>query len=315
MPSSIAQPFDERGRLFVVEMLDYPIYDKSKPPQGRIKMLEDKDGDGRYETATVFADNLLMAQGVQPWRGGILVTQAPNVLFLKDTDGDGKADVRETLYSGFAVENPQLRVSFPTFGLDNWIYVASGASSGGIIKGPHCAGEVHLGNTGFRFKPGQFGWLTLWASPFRITGHPFSFSSSAEAPDGRVDMTIRNLGDFGDLEFRNPGKETAGLLAYALRVLKMARIVIGHAQPERMAGGLRFKLAQNLGDVLAFCGEGGSARGPCGVVAEQVAVFLHGGSAAGGVDDDGVDLGVVQRNARRVRDAACNPARARPSPS
>ncbi|QGZ56925.1 ferredoxin reductase family protein [Paraburkholderia acidiphila] len=52
------------------------------------------------------------------------------------------------------------------------------------------------GHAGFRFKPGQFGWLTLWASPFRITGHPFSFSSSAQAPDGRVEMTIRNLGDF-----------------------------------------------------------------------------------------------------------------------
>ncbi|KAA1012926.1 oxidoreductase [Paraburkholderia panacisoli] len=52
------------------------------------------------------------------------------------------------------------------------------------------------GHAGFRFKPGQFGWLTLWASPFRITGHPFSFSSSAEAADGRVEMTIRELGDF-----------------------------------------------------------------------------------------------------------------------
>jgi predicted ferric reductase len=52
------------------------------------------------------------------------------------------------------------------------------------------------GHPGFRFSPGQFGWLTLWASPFRITGHPFSFSSSAEVADGRVEMTIRNLGDF-----------------------------------------------------------------------------------------------------------------------
>ncbi|HLH27796.1 MAG TPA: hypothetical protein VKW77_02705, partial [Acidimicrobiales bacterium] len=51
--SPVAAAFDEKGRLFVVEMLDYPDYDKSKPPQGRIKMLEDKDGDGRYETATV----------------------------------------------------------------------------------------------------------------------------------------------------------------------------------------------------------------------------------------------------------------------
>jgi predicted ferric reductase len=52
------------------------------------------------------------------------------------------------------------------------------------------------GHPGFRFSPGQFGWLTLWGSPFKITGHPFSFSSSAAAADGRVEMTIRNLGDF-----------------------------------------------------------------------------------------------------------------------
>lgn len=52
------------------------------------------------------------------------------------------------------------------------------------------------GHAGFRFAPGQFGWLTVWASPFRITGHPFSFSASAAAPGGRVEMTIRNLGDF-----------------------------------------------------------------------------------------------------------------------
>jgi predicted ferric reductase len=52
------------------------------------------------------------------------------------------------------------------------------------------------GHEGFRFTPGQFGWLTMWGSPFKITGHPFSFSSSAEATDGRVEMTIRNLGDF-----------------------------------------------------------------------------------------------------------------------
>jgi predicted ferric reductase len=52
------------------------------------------------------------------------------------------------------------------------------------------------GHPGFRFRPGQFGWLTLWGSPFQITGHPFSFSSSAEVADGRVEMSIRNLGDF-----------------------------------------------------------------------------------------------------------------------
>src|SRR6185436_10265756 len=70
--SPVAAAFDEQGRLFVVEMLDYPNFDKTKPPQGRIKMLEDKDGDGRFETATVYAEGLLMAQGLHPWKGGLL---------------------------------------------------------------------------------------------------------------------------------------------------------------------------------------------------------------------------------------------------
>jgi len=150
--SPVAGAFDENGRLFVVEMLDYPNYDKSKPPQGRVRMLEDKDGDGRYETATIFAEGLLMAQGVLPWKGGILVTQAPNVLFLKDTDGDGKADIRETLYTGFAVENPQLRVSFPTFGIDNWIYVANGQRGGKIRNAARPESQpIDIGGQDFRF--------------------------------------------------------------------------------------------------------------------------------------------------------------------
>jgi putative membrane-bound dehydrogenase-like protein len=150
--SPVAAAFDEQGRLFVVEMLDYPIYDKSKPPQGRIKLLEDKEGDGRYKSATVFAEGLLMAQGVMPWKGGVLVTQAPNVLFLKDTHGDGKADVRETLYTGFAAENPQLRVSFPTFGLDNWIYVANGQRGGKIRNAAKpTSTPIDIGGMDFRF--------------------------------------------------------------------------------------------------------------------------------------------------------------------
>jgi putative membrane-bound dehydrogenase-like protein len=180
--SPVAACFDERGRLFVVEMLDYPVTDKSKPPQGRIKMLEDKDGDGRYETATVFAEGLLMAQGITAWNGGIVVTQAPNILFLKDTDGDGKADVRETLYSGFAVENPQLRVSHPQFALDNWLYVANGQRGGKIKSALHPeSAPIDISGMDFRFDPvhdraeavtgfGQFG-LTFddWGHRFVCT--------------------------------------------------------------------------------------------------------------------------------------------------
>ena len=86
--SPVAIAWDEEGRLFVAEMLDYPTASTS----GRIRMLEDRDGDGRYEHATVFADGLPFPNGVLPCFGGLLVTAAPNIWFLRDRDGDGRAE-------------------------------------------------------------------------------------------------------------------------------------------------------------------------------------------------------------------------------
>src|SRR5438034_11689321 len=72
--SPVAMAFDENGKLWVVEMRDYPNGPaKGQPPEGRIKILEDRDGDGRYETSTVFADHLLFANGLLPWKGGVVV--------------------------------------------------------------------------------------------------------------------------------------------------------------------------------------------------------------------------------------------------
>ncbi len=78
----IAAAFDERGRMYVVEMSDYP---KSTKPKGQIRLLEDRDGDGRYEHMTVFAKDLHFPHGVLPWKGGVIVTCAPDILYLKDT--------------------------------------------------------------------------------------------------------------------------------------------------------------------------------------------------------------------------------------
>src|SRR3954454_3401509 len=91
--SPVAMAFDEDGRLWVVEMLDYPNGPAAgQPAEGRVKVLEDRDGDGRYETSHVFADKLLYANGVLPWKGGAIVTCAPHILHLQDTDHDGKVD-------------------------------------------------------------------------------------------------------------------------------------------------------------------------------------------------------------------------------
>src|SRR6266700_5542674 len=132
----VEMAFDENGRIYVAEMLDYPDDPPpGKPARSRIRLLEDKDGDGKYETTSIFADQVLAVSGIMPWKGGLIVTCAPDILFMKDTDGDGKADVKEVLYTGFAKSNHESRITNPRLGVDNWI-ICSNSSSHGRISSP-----------------------------------------------------------------------------------------------------------------------------------------------------------------------------------
>ncbi len=117
--------------------------------------MQDSKGDGNYDKATVFADGLNFPNGIMPWRKGVIVTAAPDILYLEDTTGNGKADKKEVLYTGFTPGNPQLRVNCPTYGLDNWIYLANGLSSRGIARslktGPR---STHSGHD-IRIRPDE----------------------------------------------------------------------------------------------------------------------------------------------------------------
>src|SRR3954469_20362534 len=151
----VAMAFDEVGRLFVVESRGYPTGPgPGKPPAGVIAMLEDTDGDGRYDKRTVFADGLTFPNGLMPWKGGLIVTCAPDVLFLKDTNGDGRADLKKVLFTGFSTGgSTQLRVSHPTLGIDGWIYLTSGLT-GGKVTSPEYPNHLPVDlKTDFRFRP------------------------------------------------------------------------------------------------------------------------------------------------------------------
>lgn len=136
--SPIAMSFDERGRMFVCEMIDYSEQRDEKPHLGRVSMLEDRDGDGFYESSRVFADDLPWPTGVIAAMGGIYVVATPNIWFLKDTDGDGRADVREKVFAGIGVGlkilNVQALANCPQWGPDNRIHVQSGNGNRGKLK-------------------------------------------------------------------------------------------------------------------------------------------------------------------------------------
>jgi putative membrane-bound dehydrogenase-like protein len=112
---------DESGKLYVVEMPGYPL---DKSGSGSVKLLSDTDGDAIMDKSTTFAENLVLPNSLMRWKKGLLVTDAPHVLYLEDSDGDGRADVRDTLLTGFALSNPQHNLNSPLLGIDNWIYLA-----------------------------------------------------------------------------------------------------------------------------------------------------------------------------------------------
>jgi len=155
----VAFDWDERGRLWVVEMADYPLgMDGKGRAGGRVRVLEDSDGDGRFDKQTLFADGLNFPNGILTWRAGVIITAAPEILFLQDTDGDGRADKKEVLISGLQEGNQQLRANGLRWGLDNWVYLASGGhhAKHGVdtrLKSWRSGQEILVGARDFRFRP------------------------------------------------------------------------------------------------------------------------------------------------------------------
>lgn len=126
----IYMDWDERGRLWIVETMDYPnmVRDNKKEGKDMIKILEDTDGDGKADKFTVFADKLNIPTSFAFINGGIVVAQAPDFLFLKDTDGDDKADVRQTIITGWGTYDTHAGPSNFRYGPDNRIWGTVGYS-------------------------------------------------------------------------------------------------------------------------------------------------------------------------------------------
>jgi len=181
----IAMSFDEDGRLFVVEMRDYSERRNETPHLGRIRMLEDTDGDGRFDKSTVYVDKLPWPTAVFCYNGGVFVGATPDILYCKDMNGDGVADTREVVFTGFASDyapfetnrlNVQALMNSFNWGLDNRIHGSASMSGGKVV----CARQ-----------PGN--------APVDLRGKDFSFDPRtldfrAESGGGQHGMSFDNRG-------------------------------------------------------------------------------------------------------------------------
>ena len=118
---------------------------------GVVKMLTSSKGDGRMDTVQIWATNLPPVYGLVPARGGVIVACAPQIVFLADRDGDGKPDVREVLFEGFAVGEMWRGINCPLLNADGWIYFGMGWP-GGEITGPKLVTPVKLRQSDFRIR-------------------------------------------------------------------------------------------------------------------------------------------------------------------
>ncbi len=178
----VAACYDADGRLYVVEMRGYPY--SENVPSGNVRRLEDTDGDGHFDRSTIFVDDLSWPTGIVPYDGGVFITVAPDILYAKDQDGDGVADLRKVMFSGFGTQNVQALLNGLLWGQDGWIYGVSGGNGGEIknLTKPD-APPVNVRGRDFRFKPdgsafeaisggGQFGHT------FDDWGHRFTCNNS-----------------------------------------------------------------------------------------------------------------------------------------
>ncbi len=158
----VSARLDGRGRLWVVEMPDYPTGAPDGTfPNGRIKILLDLNQDGLFDRADLFADRLDFATGVQPYRDGAFVTVAGQIVFMRDQDGDNRSDETIVLFRGFAEQNQQLRANHPTLGPDGLIYVSGGLRGGSIeavdARYPPREQPLDIRDRDFAFDP-EGGW-------------------------------------------------------------------------------------------------------------------------------------------------------------
>ena len=152
----IAMCFDADGVMYVCEMRGFQLGPGGVGADGlgTIRRLEDRDNDGHFETHTLFARDMTFPTTIMAYAGGVLVGAAPDLLYFKDTNGDGVADVREVLYTGFGQGNHEQLLNTLQFAHDNWIYACAGGN-GGDIRSTRRPGDAPVSMRGrsFRFKP------------------------------------------------------------------------------------------------------------------------------------------------------------------
>ena len=152
----VAIDWSTDGSIWIAEMADYPSGENGA--SGRIVKLVDNDGNHLPDKREVLIEEISFPTGVMSWGRGVIITAGGRILYAEDLNGDGDADLIEDWFTGFVEDNQQLRVNSLRWGLDGWIYCASGGHHAGfglntVINSVKSGKKFKLGSRDFRFRP------------------------------------------------------------------------------------------------------------------------------------------------------------------
>ncbi|MFK7818218.1 MAG: PVC-type heme-binding CxxCH protein, partial [Planctomycetaceae bacterium] len=180
----VAMTFDERGRAWITESLEYPRKSPG-PGRDRVKVLEDTDNDGKMDKFTVFADGLNIPSGIAVGWGGVWVANSPDLLFMQDTDGDGKADVTKTVLTGFGRTDTHELPNSLTWGPDGYLYGLNGVFN---------YSDVSYGKDNPNYKEGQSS-RKFTCAMFRVNPRTWEFEIFAEGTSNPWGIAFNPVGD------------------------------------------------------------------------------------------------------------------------
>jgi putative membrane-bound dehydrogenase-like protein len=153
--SPVAIAYDENGKMYVAEMVDFPFPERTAgKPNGRVRVVLDNDGDGKFDTSSIFVDGLLSPSSVACWKGGVFVATLGDIWYFKNTKGSGEADVRIKVFTGFGLGSPEYMQNGLAWGINHKIYGSAGPNGGEVrqVNRPD-AKPVSLAGRDFCFDP------------------------------------------------------------------------------------------------------------------------------------------------------------------
>ncbi|HWY74780.1 MAG TPA: PVC-type heme-binding CxxCH protein, partial [Verrucomicrobiae bacterium] len=179
----IQMNFDPRGRLWVVSSEVYPQIKPGQEANDKVLLLEDTKGVGKADKSTVFADGLLIPTGVEPGDGGVYVGQGTELLFFKDTDGDGRADQRRVVLSGFGTEDTHHIIHTLNWGYDGQLYFDQSIYIHSHLETPN--GVVRLNSGGvLSLRPSTMEFSVYLRGFCNPWGHQFDEFGQSFVTDG-----------------------------------------------------------------------------------------------------------------------------------